>query len=189
MVEIRSFIAIDLPSALKAHIGEIQQALRSAPSDVRWVRPEGLHYTLKFLGMISEDTLPVLSSVIAQCTADIRPFSIVVRSLGAFPHERNPKVIWIGAEDTSGMFSVLFHTLETALATIGFKEERRPFTPHLTLGRVASPTGKKALAQKLEQYKNCECGECEVHEVVLFKSELTPRGARYTRLNTFPLSA
>jgi 2'-5' RNA ligase len=110
-----------------------------------------------------------------------------VCSLGAFPNERNPKVVWVGTKDDSGNLGKLQKTLEKGLSNIGFKEEKRAFSPHLTLGRVKSPKKKRELAQKLEDYRQCECGTFEAKEVCLYKSELKPGGAVYTKLRTFAL--
>ncbi len=187
MSQIRSFIALELPPLLKGKIEALQTALTSPAIDVRWVRPEGIHLTLKFLGAVGEEKIPEISHLIVQCASAISPFNLAVGSLGAFPNEHNPKVIWVGAHDASGNVSALQQSLEKKLATIGFKEETRPFSPHLTLGRVRSPKGKKELAEKLAQHKNHECGTCKAREIVLFKSDLTPGGALYTKLHTFSL--
>lgn len=186
MSQIRSFIAIELSPYVKVKIAEIQNNLKSS-SDVRWVRPEGIHLTIKFLGNIEEARVPEISDIIEQCTADITSFHLTVRNLGAFPHEKNPKVIWVGAEDESGTLVKLQQALENRLAPLGFKAEKRTFSPHLTLGRLKSPKGKRELTQRLEEHKYCECGTFEAKEVFFFKSELKPGGARYTKLKTFPL--
>jgi len=187
MAQIRSFIAIELSPTIKAHIEEIQNKLKSSTSDVRWVRPEGMHLTLKFLGNIEEEKISALSDVVTQCTSDITSFSLTVHTLGAFPNEKNPKVIWVAASDDSGNLSTLQQTLEYRLSTMGFKVEKRAFSPHLTLGRLKSPKGKKELCNNLSDHKQLECGTFEAREVCLFKSELKPRGAIYTKLKVFPL--
>lgn len=187
MSQIRSFIAIELAPHIKVGIEDIQNKLKSSASDVRWVRPGGIHLTLKFLGNIEEESIAEISDIIEQCSTDATSFTLKVCSLGAFPNEKNPKVIWVGAEDSSGTLGKLQRSLEKRLAGIGFKTEKRAFSPHLTLGRVKSLKGKRELTQGLEDHKNCECGNLEVKEVCLFKSELKPSGAIYTKLKTFPL--
>jgi 2'-5' RNA ligase len=187
MPQIRSFIAIELSPLIKAKIEEIQNKLKSSTPNVRWVRTEGIHLTLKFLGNIEEERIPEISDIIKQCSTDTTPFLLKVCTLGAFPNEKNPKVIWVGAEDESGKLSKLQLALEKKLADIGFKAEKRFFSPHLTLGRLKSPKGKRELTQRLEDYKQCELGSFEAQEVCLFKSELKPGGAIYTKLKVFPL--
>ena len=187
MSQIRSFIAIELSPLIKVKIEEIQNNLKSLTSDVRWVRPEGIHLTLKFLGNIEEERIPEVSDIIRKCSTDTTSFTLSVRSLGAFPNEKNPKVIWAGAEDDSGTLAKLQQALENILSSIGFKVEKRAFSPHLTLGRLKSPKGKGRLTQGLEDYKHFEFGTFEAKEVCLFKSELKPGGAIYTKLKTFSL--
>jgi len=187
MASLRSFIAIELSPLIKAKIEEIQNKLKSLTSEVRWVRPEGIHLTLKFLGNIEEERIPEISDIIRKCSTDTTSFTLKVHSLGAFPNEKNPKVIWVGAEDNSGTLGKLQQFLENRLSTIGFKVEKRAFSPHLTLGRLKSPKGGSRLTQGLEDYKYFDFGTFEAKEVCLFKSELKPGGAIYTKLKTFPL--
>ena len=187
MSQIRSFIAIELPPQIKLNIKDIQNRLKSSGSDVRWMRPESIHLTLKFLGNIEQERIPEISTVIEQCSTGNPSFMLDVCSLGAFPNERNPKVVWVGTKDESRHLHKLQRTLEKGLSKIGFREEKRAFSPHLTLGRVKSPKKKRELAQKLEDYRQCECGTFEAKEVCLLKSELKPGGAVYTKLRTFAL--
>lgn len=187
MSQIRSFIAIELSPSIKAKIEEIQNNLKSLTSDVRWVRPEGIHLTLKFLGTIEEESIPEISDIIRKCSTGTTAFTLKVQSLGAFPNEKNPKVIWAGVEDDSGTLAKLQQALENRLSSIGFKVEKRAFSPHLTLGRLKSPKEKGVLTQGLEDYKHLEFGTFEAKEVCLFKSELKPGGAIYTKLKTFSL--
>ncbi|KPJ62021.1 MAG: hypothetical protein AMJ42_00375 [Deltaproteobacteria bacterium DG_8] len=187
MSQLRSFIAIELSPLIKTKIEEIQNKLKPSSSDVRWVRPEGIHLTLKFLGNIEEEMIPEISDIIRKCSADTTSFTLEIRSLGAFPNEKNPKVIWVGAEDNSGTLGKLQQSLENRLSTLGFKVEKRAFSPHLTLGRLKSSKGKSRLTQGLEDYKHFEFGTFEAKEVCLFKSELKPGGAIYTKLKAFPL--
>jgi RNA 2',3'-cyclic 3'-phosphodiesterase len=187
MSQIRSFIAIELPLLIKSSIEEIQNKLKSSTADVRWVRPEGIHLTLKFLGNIEEERISEISDLVTQCASDISSFPLTVRTLGAFPNEKNPKVIWVGTDDDSGSLSKLQQALENRLSHIGFKVEKRAFSPHLTLGRLKSPKGKRELITTLADHKQSECGTFEAQEVCLFKSELKPSGAIYTKLKIFPL--
>lgn len=187
MSQIRSFIAIELPPPIKVIIGDIQNKLKSSGSDVRWTRPEGIHLTLKFLGNVEEERIPEISNIIERCSMVNTSFMLDVCSLGAFPNERNPKVVWVGIKDDRGNLVKLQKTLEKGLSDIGFKEEKRAFSPHLTLGRVTSSKKKRELAQQLDDYRQCACGRFEAKEVCLLKSELKPGGAVYTKLRTFIL--
>ena len=188
MPSIRSFVAIELSPDIRAQIEKIQNELKGSAADVRWVRSGGIHLTLKFLGGIQEEKIPEIASVLTQCAAKTDSFNLTIRSLGAFPNATNPKVIWIGVEDESGRLLKAQQSIEKNLAAIGFKEEKRAFTPHLTLGRLKSPRGKRAVCRQLESSGECSCGTLAVTEICLFKSDLKPSGAVYTKLKTFPLS-
>jgi len=188
MPSIRSFVAIELSPDTKAQIEEIQNELKTSTADVRWVRSKGMHLTLKFLGGIQEEQIPEIAEILTHCSAETGRFNLTIHSLGAFPNETNPKVIWIGVEDKSGRLGTLQQSIEKGLAAIGFKEEKRAFTPHLTLGRLKSPKGRRALGQRLEASRECDCGTFAVKEIFLFKSDLKPSGAVYTNRKTFSLS-
>jgi 2'-5' RNA ligase len=188
MPSIRSFVAIELSPDIRTQIEKIQNELKGLSADVRWVRSGGIHLTLQFLGGIQEEKIPEISGVLTQCTAGTGSFNLRVHSLGAFPSATNPKVIWIGVEDESGRLLKAQRTIEKSLAAIGFKKEKRTYTPHLTLGRLKSPGGKRAISRHLESSGDCDCGTLTVTEICLFKSDLNPGGAVYTKLKTFPLS-
>ena len=188
MSTIRSFVAIEISPDIKAHIKGVQNEFKASTSDVRWVRSEGMHLTLKFLGGIEQERIPEIANVLKECSTATGPFSLGIRSLGAFPNETNPKVIWIGVEDESGRLQAVQQAMEKGLSAIGFKAEKRAFTPHLTLGRLKSPKGKRAISQQLEASRKYDCGTFAVKEICLFKSDLKPSGAVYTKLKTFELS-
>lgn len=189
MPTLRSFIAIELPPHIQAGLERITGRMKTSTTDVRWVRTADIHLTLKFLGDVDEERVPELAASIAACTAGTAPFTLAVRSLGAFPNEHNPQIIWIGAEDESGRLSRMQQALETGLAGIGFKAEKRPFAPHLTLARIKSSRGKEAARRALKECTSAECGSYEVEHICLFKSDLTPGGAVYTIQRSFPLPA
>ena len=134
-----------------------------------------------------EERIFEVSDVLKECSAATGRFNLSIHSLGAFPNETNPKVIWIGVEDESGRLQTVQQTIEKGLAAIGIKGEKRAFTPHLTLGRLKSPKGKQTVRQQIEASRKCECGTFTVKEICLFKSDLKPSGAVYTKLKTFKL--
>jgi 2'-5' RNA ligase len=154
---------------------------------VKWVLPEKIHLTLKFFGNIEESKVdPILQSIggLIQRTS---PFSMKVQGVGAFPHSKNPRVIWMGLMGGKEGLATFQKELEGTLAKIGFDPEDRPFQPHLTLGRVKTSRGKDDLIGKMEKHREEEFGSVEVEEVVLFKSELTPTGPVYTALKKLRL--
>jgi 2'-5' RNA ligase len=187
MPPIRAFIAIELPRETRADLERVAGRLRASAADVRWVKTDDIHLTLKFLGDVEEDRVTEIAGCIEQCLEGIPPFSIAVRGLGAFPSDHNPQVIWIAAEDASGRLSLLERSLEDGLSRMGFKKEKRPFSPHFTLGRLKSPRGKEAVRRGLVELKNTDCGSYTAEAVCLFKSDLRPSGPIYTVLKSFSL--
>lgn len=187
MDDIRSFIAIELPQPLKSRVDEVQRELRRTDADVKWVRPEGIHLTLKFLGSISRDDVERISQSIAPAIAGWEPFEVRVQGMGCFPNPRNPRVVWLGMDRGKENLISLQQAVEKRMAELSFPPEGRPFSPHLTLGRVRSPRGKGGLAQAIEKHRETEVGTFQVREVFLFRSELRPSGAVYTKLKEFPM--
>jgi RNA 2',3'-cyclic 3'-phosphodiesterase len=184
---IRSFLAIELPGPILRKIGEVQGGLRSSRADVRWANPEAIHLTLKFFGNIEESRIdPILKSIEGP-VRNTPSFSLKVRGVGAFPHLKNPRVIWIGLVDEREALTTLQKQIEIYLEKIGFQPEDRPFRPHLTLGRMKSSRGKEELAGRMERYGEEEFGDLEVEKVILFKSDLRPSGPIYTSLGELRL--
>jgi 2'-5' RNA ligase len=179
---IRSFLAIELPEAIRNKIDEIQGDLKSSHADVRWVSPEKIHLTLKFFGNIEEARVESIIKAIENPVLNTPVFTMKVRRIGAFPHWKDPRVIWMGLIDERGILSPFQKELETKLESIGFEPEARAFRPHLTLGRVNSSRGKEGLIQKMERYQEEDFGDFNVERIVLFKSDLRPAGPIYTLL-------
>jgi 2'-5' RNA ligase len=179
---IRSFLAIELPGPILRKIGEVQGDLRSTHAEVRWTNPEKIHLTLKFFGNIEESRIDSILKSIEEPLGKTSPFSLKVRGVGAFPHLKNPRVIWVGLADETGVLTSLQKQIEAQLQKIGFQPEDRPFHPHLTLGRMTSSRGKGDLVGRMEIHREEEFGDFQVERVVLFKSDLKPSGPIYTPL-------
>ena len=186
---IRSFLAIEIPVTVLKKIGEVQEELRFSRAEVRWVNPEKIHLTLKFFGNIEESKVePIVESIGGPIHAT-SPFSLQAKGLGAFPHFRNPKVVWLGLVDRQQIMIPLQKQLEDQLEKIGFQREDRPFQPHLTLGRTTSSRGRDELVGRMEKYREEEFGEFQVEGVTLFKSELKPSGPIYIKLREIRLGS
>jgi 2'-5' RNA ligase len=184
---LRSFLAVELPNSIQKKIEEVQRDLKTSHADVKWVYPENIHLTLKFFGNIEESRVdPILQSIggLIQRTSS---FSMKVQGIGAFPHSKNPRVIWMGLMGGKEVLATFQKELEGTLEKIGFEPEGRPFQPHLTLGRVRTSRGKDDLIGKMEKHREEEFGSVEVEEVVFFKSELKPTGPIYTPLKKLRL--
>jgi 2'-5' RNA ligase len=188
---LRAFIAIEIPSeihqAIEKKTAGIWAALNS--SLVRWVPSSNIHLTLKFLGDVSPANVELLSQMLNVEVSQHQAFEMTFEGLGAFPNPKRPRVIWIGIHAPAAL-EALQHGIEAAAATLGYPAEKRPFSPHLTIGRVqqnVSSTGMQKIRIALEQTQVGSLGITQVTAVHLFKSDLKPTGAVYTRLFSAPL--
>jgi 2'-5' RNA ligase len=186
MPVIRAFIAIDLTPEVRQGLdkvaSQLKQALPGIP--VRWVAASNIHLTLKFLGDVSLSSLDMLWKMMQTEVEGHKRFEFSVGGLGAFPNPRHCRVVWVGIEAPQELAS-LQHGIETSMATLGYSREERPFSPHLTLGRVSRNATSKdahALAAVLESTKIGFLGVVKGDEVNLYKSDLNPTGSVYTRL-------
>ena len=188
---LRAFIAVELPPEIHKAIESETAPLRAAldSSLVRWVPTSNIHLTLKFLGGVSSANVELLTQMLSVEVNQYESFTIKFEGLGAFPNPRRPRVIWIGIQVPAG-FEALQHGIEAAAATLGYPAEKRPFSPHLTIGRVkqnAGPAGMQKIRNVLEEMKVGALGTVKANAVHLFKSDLKPTGAVYTRLFSAPL--
>jgi 2'-5' RNA ligase len=186
---IRAFLALDPPEEILREVGRIQDRLRKlVHGDLRWVRPEGIHLTLKFFGDISENAVESISAVAGQAAAEAGPFELAIGGMGVFPDPSRPRVVWLGMNGEVARLVTFQQGLERVLGGIGFPPEERPFRPHLTLGRIKSPKGLTGLAEVLEKEKTVTAGSFTASALSLFQSDLKPRGAVYMRLATYPFA-
>jgi len=172
----------------------LQQRLkRHCPEGaVRWVAPSGIHLTLHFLGdILTERVEPAQAALSAVARNAASPgLTFEVQGLGAFPNLKRPRVIWVGVKDPTSRIALLHQAVNEALAAVGFTTETRPFSPHLTLGRIRRQAGSAdagTLGRIVAESDVGTLGSVPVHEMVLFRSELRPSGAVYTPLQTFNL--
>ena len=182
----RTFIAIELPDTVKAELANLQAELRQTGADVTWTKPDNIHLTLRFLGEVEERQLDELKQLCAETAAAFQPFSLALKDTGYFPNFRQPRVLWVGLAGEMEIAKQLQKRLDAELIARGFNQEDKPFKPHLTLGRVKSGKNLKLLVAKADMYSLPELS-FEADELVLFKSELLPAGARYTALAKWKL--
>jgi 2'-5' RNA ligase len=186
---IRSFIAIDLPDATRQGLAAVQEQLRQSRAGVRWVKPSSIHLTLKFLGNIQAAQVEDIALAVAQEIRDQPPITIGAAGLGAFPSRRKPRVIWIGMEGEVQRLTRIQSRVENALEPLSFVREKRPFRPHLTIGRVKDRRRLQALIDAMAELKIPEFDSFDVTEIILYKSDLRPTGAIYTKLHRMSLAA
>ncbi len=184
---IRTFIAIELDDAAKRALGEAQTRLKRerAARLVRWVAPDNIHLTLKFLGNVEAGRLPALQNAVADACAGFSPFTLSLRELGAFPNLSRPNVVWVGLQGEVEIAARLAEKIDAACAALGFPREPRPFAPHLTLGRVKKDARADDQRFVGEMIANAQAnGRAEIHvtRVSVMQSELRPSGSVYTRL-------
>jgi 2'-5' RNA ligase len=187
MAMIRAFIALELTSELRERLEDLQRELKKSGADVRWTRPQSIHLTLKFLGDIAPEKVEEISRTLEAVAGESAPFTLRPESCGAFPSIKKMRVVWAGLAGESEPLLELQKRVETAVAALGFEPEDRPFKPHLTLGRVKGRKGQRELRDALVANQGFRAEAFDVTEVVLYKSELRPEGARYTALFRAPL--
>ncbi len=172
---IRTFIAVDLPDSFVDTIAEIQKKLKG---NIKLVDPKQVHITMKFLGDVPEKKIPKIEDALSGINSE--PFTARVQGVGAFPKPSYARVIYIGA-DPAETFTKLYAEVESALTPLGFKREKRPFTPHATLARVKHnpEEARMRLRDTIEHLSDVEVGTMDVDTIKLKKSTLMPKGAIY----------
>ncbi|MBW2646020.1 MAG: RNA 2',3'-cyclic phosphodiesterase [Deltaproteobacteria bacterium] len=184
---IRSFIAIELPGQVIEAIKKLQEDLRKYGLGIRWVRPENIHLTLKFLGNISEEDVAPITSVLKTATDTTEPFHLRGQGLGIVPGISRPQVIWIGMSGDVEPLKQFQLRVEEGLEQLGFPKEKRPFRSHLTIGRVKGKLEKRILLEAIEQLGIFESDSFIADSIILFRSDLQRSGAVYTKLAEVPL--
>ena len=189
MEAIRAFIAIELPAAILQQIAALEVRLKPQlpPDCVRWVKPDSIHLTLKFLGQVPSDQIDLIKSSLKNALAAQRAFTLEVAGAGCFPDRHRPRVIWVGVqEDPPGhQLQHVQRAVENAIAPLGYPTETRDFSPHLTLGRIARDVRTldlKKVGDAIGASEVESLGRWDVANVALIKSDLRPTGAVYTVL-------
>jgi len=191
MENIRAFIAIELPEEVKADLSSVQSRLRPERHPyVKWVAVDSIHLTLKFLGNIDQEKVSPIAEAMAGAAQKVSPFRLEVGGLGAFPNLRRPQVVWVAVGGEVEKLASLQRAIDHSLVALGFSPETRPFTPHLTLGRLrerASAEERQRIGEALLAAKGEEVVPFRVTEIILMRSTLTPKGAIYNRICSIQL--
>ena len=179
----RVFCAAELPDDVRERLREHIQQLRAAVPDAAasWTRVENIHLTLKFFGNVDVHRIVAISDAASRAVAQFSPVQIGVGTTGVFPKPSRAQVLWIGVSDYSGALSTLQRQLENECAKKGFEKEGRAYRPHLTIARLRKPEGARQLADSHLQMK-FEPVDIELKELVVFRSELSSKGSRYTAI-------
>ncbi len=188
MIKIRTFIAIEIPGEIRSQIAALQDQLKPLGGRVSWVKPENIHLTLKFLGDTDSALIEEIASQLQQSVVTFAPFEVLVAGVGAFPNQTHPRVIWVGASSQPAeQLKLLASRVDAVVSRFGFQKETRPFSGHLTLGRVKEPRGIAPTIERLKRNENFTAGGFLVQQFVLMKSELHPAGSIYTPLKIVAL--
>jgi RNA 2',3'-cyclic 3'-phosphodiesterase len=180
----RAFIAIPLNDEVREKLSGLQCRLRQSNADIKWVNPENIHLTLKFLSEIEKDKVPAISSALKKAFRKYHKFDISVSGIGAFPDISRPRIIWAGINDEKSQCVFIQKTIDACLEKIGIAKEDRPFFPHLTLGRARSGKNIRELIGALKTEKDFSIkAKIHVNKLVLFSSALTPNGPIYKSLD------
>lgn len=188
----RTFIALEMNENLQRHLeGVIRQVAQVLPS-VRWVDPAGIHLTLAFLGELDDDRLIEAMQAAQVAALQAKSFTYSLSRLGIFGNARSPRVIWIGIDESSGALSSIHRVLNQELELRGFEIDKRPFSPHFTLARVKTPLSPIEQQQLQSLLQSGQKGIVSsatypAQHLEVVKSELSRTGARYTRLQSYPL--
>jgi 2'-5' RNA ligase len=185
---IRAFIAFELPAAVISLLDNLQQGLKSLRLNARWVRPQNIHLTLKFLGNIDPGDIGIIGGAMADAVGDCAPLTLSVGGLGFFPGIKRPRVVWVGLGGEITALQNLQRNLDDRLAGVGFAKEKKSFTGHLTLGRFKGASNRETIRQIMSDYSDVAGADFTANRIILFKSDLQPSGAVYTRLKQAELT-
>ena len=187
---VRLFVACEVPDDVRETIGETIEDLRKKSGQaVRWIRPDGVHVTLKFLGEVPTKKLPAVKLAIQEAVVGHAPFELEFSNIGTFGGREGLRLMWVGIAGDVLRLEALVRAVNAALAVVGFEPERRPFRPHLTLGRVKDEisTRHRAEIEVAVGKSTVPPVSWRTAQVSLMRSRLTTAGATYEVIATFPL--
>lgn len=173
---IRTFIAFPLSIELQKIIKHVQNHLKQLDCHIKWGNPENIHLTIKFLGDVKLKNIEALTNLMSNLFKDTKSIKTDLTQLGAFPNSNRPRIVWIGLKDATQEIARLAKTIDKELGSIGFKKDPKPFTPHITIGRLRSPRNVIHLSQAISEFHLPENHTEHLNRIVLFKSTLTPQG-------------
>lgn len=183
----RTFVAVDLDPALRTAVVELERALETAGVRLKWIKPENLHFTLRFLGEIPSAQVTRVRAATREAAGVVQSFRITLESVGAFPSVRRPQVLWVGVSEGREHLESLAARLDEHLARQRFPPEGRRFQPHLTLARIRDERNWGELPRALERFRDSSPGSQVVRTLTVYESRLSPSGATYEALEEVPL--
>ena len=188
-MKIRSFLAFELPLDIKNTVARVSGELRQSTLKARWVKVDNIHLTVIFMGNIETEDIPAIARGVQGVCQTFGPFDLSLKGIDCFPNRRNPRVLWLGLDGDLEPMSDFRDALQEHLTGFGIKEEKRKFKPHLTLARFRKPKKMDFEEdQLLSKYEDLSSSVCSLKELILFKSDLKPTGAVYTKMEAWPLT-
>ncbi len=182
----RVFLAVAVDSELRGRLAVLERELRPLSPRARWVRPEGLHLTLRFFGDVPDEGIDSLEAELGEAFRGLRAFALHFCGCGVFPDRRKPRILWVGVRDPPSALLELQSKAESVARALGFAAEGRPFDPHLTVARFREPA--KGIDSILGSCRDRDFGAVDVAETILFESHLSPAGSSYRKLSAYPLA-
>jgi RNA 2',3'-cyclic 3'-phosphodiesterase len=183
----RLFVALKIPTEVRKNLAALVRSLREISPQTRWVRPENLHVTLKFIGEVSAEKVAAVRAALSGMRFQ-RPAALEFCGFGFFPNEKHPRVFWAGIEASPNL-KTLAADIDAATEKLGIPREKRPFSPHLTLARFEPPRLPEKLRAAIQENAGCKFGSLNADEFHLIESRLKPSGAEYTTVESFPFAA
>ena len=187
-MKLRTFIAIALPAEVISALATVQKQLQQCiGTGVKWINPQSIHITVKFLGDIASEEADSVGTVMQRLLTGYAPFEFTIANIGVFPDMKKPRVIWAGIQEAQGILARLHRQFDQAMTDFGIAAEGRSFQPHVTLGRIKrikTPELEAAIAG----HQECFFGKMTADSLILFRSELRPTGAVYTPLHMVKLA-
>ncbi len=176
----RLFIALELSEEQRHEVTLFQSRFKNHLTGVRWVKPEGMHLTLKFIGEQDQAGVECIKKVLDEVVQSEPPFNIVYSGSGVFPNPANARILWLGLGLGADITTKIAERLDSSLSGQGLKKERQQFKPHLTLGRIRQPLESKLIHEYIQSGERFQTSQAHVNSLTLFNSDLTSHGAVYT---------
>ena len=189
MERVRTFIGIALNDAVRKNLVSLQRELSAGGAKVKWVEEENLHLTMKFLGDVDMTLIGEIGQVLQDSVAQVEPFTFTVHGAGAFPGTASARIVWVGATGPIETLAKIYNHLNENLARLGVARENRRYVPHITLGRVKSPSKGRELTELIKKNSEKVFGDVDAGEILLMMSELSSSGPKYSVLSTAQMGA
>ncbi|MFB6089126.1 MAG: RNA 2',3'-cyclic phosphodiesterase [Candidatus Aenigmatarchaeota archaeon] len=183
----RSFLGIGISENLKGKCTKIQEEIKKTGANVKLVERNNLHWTVKFLGEISNEETDILKEIMKKTVKNIKPIKVTANGLGTFPNLNYMKTIWVGVSQNEDKFIEILEKVNKKLEKNGFKKDKHEIKPHITLARVKTGKNKEELKKILHKMKHVNVGEMKINKIHLYESVLKPSGPTYNKIKSFHL--